>query len=65
MIIHSIISEYDIFFAGVNYMQKDAGSHYIPCITDPKEFLKRQPVLDAGAKLCYNGTQEGVEHNGH
>ena len=48
MIIHSIISENDMFFLPEGYMQgfahseKDGKpkSNVVPCITDPAEFLK-------------------------
>jgi len=47
MIIHSIVSEFDIFYNTANYMnpqyeQKNGNDTQsaIPCITNPAEFLK-------------------------
>jgi hypothetical protein len=47
MLIHSIISEFDIFYLPEHYMQKgndtpEAASapNVVPCITDPAVYLK-------------------------
>ena len=39
MVIHSIISEFDIFFIPPQYEQQNQ-SNIIPCVTNPAEFLK-------------------------